>query len=202
VSRKFGYCPHCSRSQAIKQVRSGTGQGSVLYFYCSFDDLVTQIPVNILASFIVQLSHQVPELLDDFIPEYFKAKQHSIPPQFSIEQLEEIFLRHTKGLPRVFLFLDAVNECQDPSATTELLLRLALRCSNLRMLITSTRDLNSREPSSTLQTLVVQMNPSSVTKDISVFVDDMLALDKSLRNNTKELKAKIRLTVLSRADGM
>lgn len=178
------------------------GQNSVLYFYSSFDDHATQDPVNILASFIVQLSHQVPKLLDDFTPEYLKAKQHSTPAQLSVEQLEKIFITHTKTLPRVFLFLDAVNECQDASAISDLLFRLAPRCSNLRMLVTSTRELNIPEPSGTLQTLVVQMDSSSVTKDISIFVDDMLTLDKGLRNVTMELKADIRLTVINKADGM
>ncbi|OBT96480.2 hypothetical protein VE01_05654 [Pseudogymnoascus verrucosus] len=189
-------------SQAIKQAKSDVGQDPVLYFYCSFDDQATQDPVNILASFIVQLSHQVPELLDDFMPEYLKAKQHSTPAQLSIEQLEKIFMAHTRSLPHVFLFLDAVNECQDASAISDLLVRLALRCSNLRMLITSTRELNNPEPSGTLQTLVVQMDSSSVTKDISIFVDDMLALDQGLRNVTMELKADIRSTVISNSDGM
>ncbi|KFY48733.1 hypothetical protein V495_01084 [Pseudogymnoascus sp. VKM F-4514 (FW-929)] len=189
-------------SQAIKQAKSSASQDSVLYFYCSFDDLATQNPANILASFIVQLSHQVPELLDDFMPEYLKAKERSTPAQLSIEKLEKVFITHAKSLPRVYLFLDAINECQDASATVDLLVRLSRRCRNLRMLITSTRDLNIREPSSTIQTLVVQMDSSRVTKDISIFVDDMLALDPSLRNITKELKADIGSTVISSADGM
>lgn len=136
------------------------------------------------------------------MPEYLKAKQHSTPAQLSIEQLEKIFMAHTRSLPHVFLFLDAVNECQDASAISDLLFRLALRCSNLRMLITSTRELNNPELSGTLQTLVVQMDSSSVTKDISIFVDDMLALDQGLRNVTMELKADIRSTVISNSDGM
>lgn len=136
------------------------------------------------------------------MPEYLKAKQHSTPAQLSIEQLEKIFITHTQSLPHVFLFLDAVNECQDASTISDLLFRLALRCSNLRMLVTSTRELNNPESSGTLQTIVVQMDSSSVTKDISIFVDDMLALDQGLRNVSKELKADIRSTVISNADGM
>lgn len=136
------------------------------------------------------------------MPEYLKAKERSTPAQLSIEKLEKVFITHAKSLTRVYLFLDAINECQDASATVDLLVRLSRRCSNLRMLITSTRDLNIREPSNTIQTLVVQMDSSRVTKDISIFVDDMLALDPSLRNITKELKADIGSTVISSAGGM
>ena len=136
------------------------------------------------------------------MPEYFKAKQHSALAQLSVEQLEEIFIRHSKRLPRVFLCLDAVNECQDAAPIADLLLRLALRCSNLRMLVTSTRNLINREPEGALQILVIPMDSSSVNEDISVFVDDMLATDRGFRTITEELKVKIRSTVLNRAEGM
>jgi hypothetical protein len=136
------------------------------------------------------------------MPEYLKAKQHSAPAQLSVEQLEDIFIRHTKGLPRVFLFLDAVNECQDAAAIADLLLRLALRCSNLRMVATSTRNLTNRAPKGALQILVIQIDSSSVNEDISVFVDDMLARDRGFRNINEELKVNIRSTVLNRAEGM
>ena len=192
------------RSQAIEQLRSVSKvrQDSVIYFYCSFDDLATQNPAKILACFVLQLSNQVPDLLQDLVPEYLKEKQHSAPAQLSVEQLEDIFIRHTKGLPRVFLFLDAVNECQDAVAIADLLLRLALRCSNLRMVVTSTRNLNTREPKGACQILVIQMDSSSVNEDISVFVDDMLARDRGFRNITEELNVNIRSTVLKRAEGM
>ncbi|XTI92171.1 hypothetical protein V2W45_1421691 [Cenococcum geophilum] len=191
-------------SQAIERLRSvsKTRQDSVIYFYCSFDDPATQNPVNILASLVVQFSKQAPHLLEDFMPEYFKAKQHSAPAQLSVKQLEEIFIRHTKRLPRVFVCVDAVNECQDAATIVDLLLRLALSCSNLRMLVTSTRNLINREPKGALQILVIPMDTSGVNEDISVFVDGMLATDQGFRNITKELKVKIRSTVLTRAEGM
>ena len=136
------------------------------------------------------------------MPEYIKAKQHSAPAQLSVKQLEEIFIRHTKRFPRVFVCLDAINECQDPAAIADLLLRLALRCSNLRMLVTSTRNLINREPKGALQILVIPMDSSGVNEDISVLVDGMLATGQGFRNITKELKVQIRSTVLTRAEGM
>ena len=151
---------------------------------------------------VVQFSKQAPHLLEDFMPEYIKAKQYSAPAQLSVKRLEEIFIRHTKRFPRVFVCLDAVNECQDAAAIADLLLRLALRCSNLRMLVTSTRNLINREPKGALQILVIPMDSSGVNEDISVFVDGMLATDQGFRNITKELKVQIRSTVLTRAEGM
>lgn len=136
------------------------------------------------------------------MPEYLEAKRHSTSAQLQVQQLEDTFVKHTKGLPRIILCLDAINECQDAAAIEDLLLRLVLRCSTLRVLVTSTRNLNIREPKNAPQILVIQMNFKNVNEDISVFVDGMLATDRGFKNITEELKSNVKSAVLNRAEGM
>ena len=193
-----------ARSQAVEQLRSAleAGQDSVCYFYCSFDDLATQDPVNILASFIVQISVSAPCLLDKFMADFAKAKGQSAPARPNVEQLEDAFIECTKDLPRIFLLLDALNECQDAVGVADLFLRLAHRCRNLRILITSTQNLISRGSKGRIPIRIVNMDTSSVNEDISVFVDDVLAEAPGFEYITKELRTDIRNTVTGRAEGM
>jgi hypothetical protein len=134
--------------------------------------------------------------------EYVKAKQRSALTQPSVEQLEEAFIRHTKRLQRIFLCLDAVNECQDAAAIASVLLRLAARCGNLRILVTTTWNPVKQDPEVGLKMFVIPMDSSNVNKDISVFVDNMLAIDWAFKNTSAELKLKIRSTVLNNTEGM
>jgi len=134
--------------------------------------------------------------------EYAKAEQGSTPAQPSVEQLEEAFITYAKRLQRIFLCLDAVNECLNATAVASLLLRLAVRCSNLRILTTSTWNPIKEDQKVRIKILVIPMDSNSVNGDISIFVDNILATDWVFKNISAELKLEIRSTVLNNAEGM
>lgn len=183
-------------------VQANPAAHPVAYFYCSFDDLETQDPINILTSWLVQLSRGIPGIFEDLLPEYLQAKHKMEFARPSRERLELAFIRHVKPLQKVFIFLDAINECQNVAAVEDLLLGLCRRCKNLRMIVTSTRQFQSQEFESTVQLSIVTMDFKSVNGDISAVVNDFLATNRSFRNVNKALKAEIHSTVLNRAEGM
>ncbi len=159
------------------------------YFFCYFDDLGTQDPVNILGSLLAQVSTHIPEISQE-ISTSFKAQSKSRLNRPTLDQQEQILVRHGEALGMLLVVVDAVNESPQRSNITACLVRLASRLGNLRIIVSSTGDPDFRLTSHSFRLLEVEMKPNVVDGDIQLYLQSALnskaVLSPGLRLEIKE----------------
>ena len=166
------------------------------YFYCTFSDNASHYPLNILGSFIAQLSGTTPSILDDIRPVYMENKHSKARSQnLDIALLEDSIIKHSAG-KTVILLIDAINEGSHVDLVKRSVLRLADQATNIRILLTSTADFIPRS-----HAVTVNMNADIIRNDIESFIHYRLEKDEALRNLSPKLQREIRTTLLEDADG-
>ncbi|KAL1886818.1 hypothetical protein Plec18167_000753 [Paecilomyces lecythidis] len=181
----------------LMSMSSSDQEFTFAYFYCTFGDTASQDTVNILGSFVAQLSETNPSILEATWPLYEKATKlnaHTSP--IDITPVEDAIVKHASGSRRVILLVDAINESAHMENIKCSLLRLSDLASNLRILVTGTTDVFSLEHAS-----IVNMNGIIVKSDIHSFVQSELQQNETLRNLSPKTKEQILATIVEGADG-
>ncbi|KAL8838546.1 MAG: hypothetical protein Q9170_002088 [Blastenia crenularia] len=151
-------------------------EASVLaYVYCSYDD-PDQTSINLLSSILCQILHQQSEMPQRITNLFRTHRSASTRPSF-----EEI-LNELKALPkddqRLFLVIDALDECSDKNGTrTALLEALSSMDQNIRILVTSrtTADLIHHLPKA------VHIEINAKDDDIILYVQNRLTSERRMR---------------------
>ena len=185
----------------MKTLNSSAEDIGIAYFYCSFDDLASQDPLNIFSSLAAQLASQVPQILEDLSSRFADVVKRKLPRNISLLDLMEPFIQHTAGLSRMFLSIDAINESEKATEVVTLFFELAQKCKNVRLLISSTGD-HGIQRSIEASVFEIEMRAGEVDDDIRLYIDSALAENDNLKRFGEALKNDIREAVLSRSDGM
>jgi hypothetical protein len=185
----------------LKTLHSNADDIGIAYFYCSFDDLASQDPLNILGSLAAQLASQVPQLPEDFASKFADGLKKKLPRNISLPDLMESFIQHTAQLSHMFLSVDAINESEKSTEVVPLLFELAQSCKNVHLLISSTGD-HGIQISIETTVFEIEMRAGEVGDDIRLYIDSALAENDNLKRFGEALKNDIREAVLSRSDGM
>ena len=173
-------------------------QIAVAYFYCSFDEVASQDPVNMVGSFLSQVSSICPNILEGLDVNFARKERPAI------EELEQHLTNRTaRSSLKTLLFVDAVNECKKIEPMISTLLRLAQSASDIRVLFTSTEE----DPR---MTDLIRLNPptamslrmSAFSADIDLFIDAKLKEKKNLQRLPSDKVEEIKLVLSSKADGM
>ncbi|GAD91601.1 hypothetical protein PVAR5_0174 [Paecilomyces variotii No. 5] len=181
----------------LMSMSSSDQEFAFAYFYCTFGDTASQDPVNILGSFVVQLSEAIPSILETIWPLYEKATKlnaHTSP--IDITSVEDAIIKHASGPRRVVLFVDAMNESAHMENIKCSLLRLSDLSPHIRILVTGTTDVFTAEHAS-----IINMNGVIIRSDIHSFVRSGLQQDETLRNLSPKLKEQILAAIVEGADG-
>lgn len=193
------------RACAIEHVKAQyrkTGSVRVAYSYCSFSTLVSQSPVNILSAFLVQLSEGIPSLYQELSATYKSLSQQQTESNVKLGQLKDIFRRHTAGLDRIFIFVDAINESQSSDQVEEMLSDLAKSCQNVRLVLSSTYSVKQSRIDANVIFRESPMATKTVGRDIRIYVDSQIAGTATLSALSSALRQEIREAILDRSDGV
>lgn len=174
------------------------------YFYCSFAAKETQSPSNVIGSFISQLLDQI----EDF-PMIAKAAHASAALQEpspskrpSIEELESLLIRGcSSSQKKILVFLDAPNESNEADEIIESLARVTTKCSNFRLMIASTPDLDLRHIPITTPLTSIYMSFGNVNQDISTYVDQRISQEKRLRRLPAVVQNNVRMVFAESTQG-
>ena len=172
----------------------------ISYFYCTFDDSVTQKPTAILGSIAAQLSRAVPPLLKAIRLLFNKATISGHQKEIEILDLEALLIEHLSTLPAVFILIDAVNESSSSSSLIHCLERLLQEAHNLRIFLTTTANAIALQDMDVKYVTVVEMQSHMLQEDIATFIEYKLATEPNLRSLGDKLKNDVRETVATNAD--
>jgi hypothetical protein len=191
-------------STAIEDIRDTCKEDadtSYAFFYFSFSDERKQSDGDLLRSLVVQLGWREPGL-SILLQAYKNTKSSVLGP----DELEKILLASVRPCARVYLIMDALDECPEDHEARQRVLgrieRLTQGASNLKILATSRELPAIRESMAALGSEPMRIATSDVDADIQRYVANQLPGDRSFGKFRKETLHLIESTIASKADGM
>ncbi|KAM0707280.1 hypothetical protein Q7P35_005518 [Cladosporium inversicolor] len=191
-------------STAIEDIRAASEQDAATafaFFYFSFSDERKQSDSDLLRSLVAQLGWREPGL--SMLRQAYGDAKRSVPGP---DELEKIFLASTRSCSKVYLLVDALDECPEDHDTRQSLLarieRLTQDAPNLRVLATSRELDRIRKSMEALSAEPLRVTTRAVDDDIQLYLAREISRDRSLCELSPEMRTLIESTIASQADGM
>lgn len=170
------------------------------YFYCSFNDKVSQRPTTVLGALIWQLCIQLPALWADAAAVYAELNARDLR-DLDLDNLLKLFDAARRLTGKIFILLDGPNECESPHEVLEVLQRMVKNNKHLRLLISSTDDLEVGIVGQGKQLLAVNMDLSRVHDDIRAYLEQKVQRERRLRRLPKTLQQKVIEQIIANCEG-
>lgn len=191
-------------STAIEDIRNEFEQDpdvSHAFFYFSFSDEHKQSDWDLLRSLVAQLGWREPGL--SMLRQAYENSRQSVPGP---DELQKILLASIRSCSRVYLLLDALDECPEDDGTRQNVLerieRLTQQAPNLSVFAAS-RELDKiRKAMEGLGPEPLRVISPAVDADIRVWMSIQMSRDPRLRELSLEMQTLIESTIASQANGM
>ena len=191
-------------STAIEDIRDHCGQNvdeACAFFYFSFSDEHKQSDRDLLRSLVAQLGWREPGL--SMLRQAYEKHDRSVP---SLDELKKILTASIAAWKKVYLFLDALDECPEEHDVRQGVLdqieALTSHAPNLNIFITSRELPQIRESMAALSFESLRVATSAVDADIRVYVATQLSHDRHFRKFGSTTLGLIETTISGKADGM
>ncbi|KAH7411657.1 hypothetical protein DE146DRAFT_732098 [Phaeosphaeria sp. MPI-PUGE-AT-0046c] len=183
----------------------GNTQIAVVYFYLDFNDPQKQAVDAMLRSLIAQLSQYSQRISSELIDLFAQCMQRKGQP--SIETLLKLSQQLISEFSRVYLVLDALDECSQRAELMQVLTTMSLwRPQNTHMLVTSRleRDIEVSIMKFSEGNTRVILDSAVVDEDIRQYVRQRLADDQALKkwHGDPDLRQEIENTLIQGSQGM
>ncbi|KAL9037525.1 MAG: hypothetical protein Q9214_005666, partial [Letrouitia sp. 1 TL-2023] len=178
------------------------------YFYCSFSENESLDTRNILGSILVQLSTPDDKTFEQMSMLY--EKKNSEPGRARLfkpqkKDILDLIFQLAQKQSGTQIFIDAVNECEDPLDIIESLKILMSENSKapIRVFLTS---INEREIEMSLESVpslhTETLRHRHIEGDMGLLIDAKLHSHPRLKRQSKELQHEIAWTLIHRAQGI
>lgn len=169
----------------------------IAYVYCNFRQQHEQKAENLLASLLKQLIQghaSAPECVVELYEKYDKTKGRA-----TIDEICELLRQVATDYSRVFILIDAVDECQDSSRVTFLTKILWLQAqTGANLFATSRRIPDIMEKFEGNPTLEIRADDEDVLK----YLDGQMSELPSFVRQSIELQEDIKAAIVKAVDGM
>ena len=206
LSGKSGAGKTVMMSSAIEELSKDVARDESIglaYFYCAFNDVASQAPVNILGSLLASLSSKKPDILLDFEAIFRQSKQSSFRDGPKLEDIEEILKRSFHEFSKVYVLVDALNETKNCHAVINSLARLCGKpTDNIYIMLTSIDKAIDEDLKNFPAVIRIRMGNREIMRDIEAFVEASLQNVSNLRLLKPSIRAEIRTTLIDGSHGM
>jgi len=170
-------------------------------FYFSFSDNRKQTYQNLVVSLVVQLGKIGPGR--SMLHQAYEMAERRQP---GLDELQKILLVSIASYDKIFLHLDALDECPEEEGARQKVLdgvqMLLERAPNVRMLITSRDVPDARYFMEKLGANILSIGAQTVNADIEKYVSKELSRDHRLSQLDQATRTFIEDTLAQKADGM
>ncbi|MCJ1460634.1 hypothetical protein MMC28_011016, partial [Mycoblastus sanguinarius] len=169
------------------------------YFYFDFQDSKKQKTTFLLRSVLVQLAfrdRRTLEYIRELYNEHGQGKQEP-----SESSLTSTLLLSLQSSSRIYLVLDALDECTEKQGVLSIISKVHKKCSNVNILITSRIEHDIELVLKDLMTSNICIQNAVVDVDIRLHVQSQLVTDPKLKRFPEAAKQNIEATLVSKADG-
>lgn len=188
--------------QRLEEICRYETDSGFAYFYCSFNDTLTQEPVAILGSIAAQLAERDASLSDQLRPVYERNRGPNRDQRIDLAELEQILCQHFLSMGNCYILVDAINESQYAAEIVECLCRMMRQAKNLRVFFTATASLETQVPDDLMNIIrTIHLQSSTNSNDIGALVEHALVADRRLSRLDTDLKRTIRDSLIQGAHG-
>jgi len=191
-------------STAIEDIRDTCekdADASYAFFYFSFSDERKQSDDDLLRSLVAQLGWR--ELGLSMLRKAYEDPKQNVPGP---DELEKILLASIRSCSKVYLLVDALDECPEDNGTRQSVLarieRLTQDTPNLKIFATSRELDRIRKSMEVLAAEPLRVITRAVDIDIQGYLSAELSRDRNLRELSLEMRTLIESSIASQADGM
>ncbi|KAH9217695.1 hypothetical protein DL95DRAFT_295034 [Leptodontidium sp. 2 PMI_412] len=193
----------------LKETHGEDPQTALAYFYFSFNDDKKQTAAGMLESIIKQICCCRPDTPSSLKAlENLKARGH----RPDLTTVQKALSETLQGFSRVFMIVDALDECPDMDGERDLLLRCLKDIhqktpKNLHMFLTSRRETDIEASYREMETMSkkwdinLSVYKPAIDRDIGLLIDSTLS-STSYNAWPKELKDEARMELIEKSDGM
>lgn len=175
---------------------------TMFYFFCDSKEAAKSDPSNVLTAFLGQLLNQKASFGHEIAKSTNNAdKSFSFTP----EKTTKILHRILSKIPKVFIVLDAIDECNGEKAKLlEHLFGLAKYARCIKLLVTSRPHpgLPLDQVSRRYQVTQMSLVEDRIMTDINKFISGQMRELPSIANISEDLRKRLRETILDQAGGM
>ncbi|KAF2235009.1 hypothetical protein EV356DRAFT_133209 [Viridothelium virens] len=188
---------------AITQAATESSENAVVYFFCDYKTLDSQVPANVLASLLRQLvlqnesSFQVIE--KHFRDSTSRGRQWFLP---GVHELEDLFVQASRFFASCLVIVDGADECGDnQSLVVQMLRQLRESSSVVKVLLLSRDELEIRQRVIDFGKMSIAARSSDIRLYVAAELEQRIA-NKKLRLRDASLKEVIAQKLMHGAQGM
>ncbi len=173
---------------------------SIIYFYFDFQSREKQLVQGLLSSMVAQLNqnNQTFGLLEAFYNSHSRGKLRP-----TLQDLKDLIRRMIDKSGSVYLFIDALDECEERKELLEILQELrSWNQGNIHTLATSRRETDIEASLAIIATDSISLEESVIQEDILSFVRHQLQHDARLSKWPESVRNEIQSVLLEGANGM
>lgn len=171
----------------------------ILCIYCDHRESALQTPVNLIASLLKQLVEDGCPISDSLERLYRSRNNQNMRP--NLEEISRTLKSELRGLERVFVVLDALDECNESNGCRRSLLAELRSLPGVNLMVTSRPHVVLEDPIG----IIGRVDIRARDDDVSRFVDGRISRDDRLAKHVKEhsgLREDIKQTIVETARGM
>jgi hypothetical protein len=173
---------------------------AVAYIYCSYKERYDQTSVNLIASLLQQLVQRNSVIPDEIVSLYHRHINKQTRP--TLAEWSELLRSEVHRLSKVFIIVDALDECSEGDGTRDSFLSEILKLQpSIRLLVTSRHILTIEREFEKAARIEILANDEDVRK----YVEGRIETERRLSRHIKAdptLQDTIISTIVEKAKGM
>jgi hypothetical protein len=171
----------------------------IAYMYCTYRDRLEQTPIRLLASLLKQLLQErqvIPEDLKNLYEHHVSKKTSP-----TLEDVSKVLHSEASRYSKVFIVVDALDECAGDDGTRALLLATlnALQTTNAINLMVTSRPILKIER---MFQDVIQLEVRASDSDVGKYIEGQMSRLASCVSRNKSLLETIKSDIIRAVDGM
>ena len=185
----------------IRDLRIHSSGIGFAYYYFDFNDERKQTIDGFLSSVLTQLSYQTETLPDGVRYLHEQSSNGSLRPKRAA--LIDALFSVAKSYQKVYIIVDALDECQDRTEVVTLIMQIVnIGSKNIHLMGTSRRERDLESVFQDNRSQTVSLTGAFVDKDIALYVRSKLSRDRRLQAWPGSVKDEIETVLIEKACGM
>jgi hypothetical protein len=170
------------------------------FVYCNFRNPDTQDLVNIMGAILGQICTQMRHFPQELQSSFQKSTEQGWGQPPTVEMISKV-IKVLSTKRRAYLFIDGIDEVEDPKTLAEILVSLPDSSSRINVLVSSRNDVAIQRALSDVRRVSLEHHVPEIDQDIERYVAKRLSGDQDLAWLSADVQSLVSSSLLSKSKG-
>ncbi|KAI8686537.1 NACHT domain-containing protein [Fusarium keratoplasticum] len=170
------------------------------FVYCNFRNPDTQDLVNIMGAILGQICTQMRHFPQELQSSFQKGTEQGWGQPPTVEMISKV-IKLLSTERRAYLFIDGIDEVEDPKTLAEILVSLPDSSSRINVLVSSRNDVAIQRALSNVRRVSLEHHVPEIDQDIERYVAKRLSGDQDLAWLSADVQSLVSSSLLSKSKG-